>query len=134
MTVPDTRLTTDALLTHLATTGLEVGDAVAPANSDRPYLVLYRIGDFDIDGPLSGASEDAIPQYQVTSVGDTREQAEWAQTKARTAMTGSDPTSPVGYKVFRPRLTPGPGTTRDDGWDPPLFYAVDTYQFNTTPA
>ena len=134
MTTPDTRLTTDALLTHLASTGLEVGDAVAPATSDRPYLVLYRIGDFDTSGPLRGASEDAIPQYQITAVGDTREQAEWAQTKARTAMTGTDPTSPAGYKMYRPRLTPGPGTSRDNSYDPPLFYAVDTYQFVTTPA
>lgn len=134
MTTPDTRLTTAALLTHLATTGLAVGDAVAPDDSTRPYLVLYRIGDFDITGPLRGGSEDAIPQYQVTAVGDTREQAEWAQTKARTAMTATDPTSPAGYRMYRPRLSPGPGTTRDNGFDPPLFYAVDSYRFNVTPA
>lgn len=135
MTHPDTRLATDSIIDHLTTeTGLEVGDSIAPAASDRPYLVVYRVGAFVTGGPLRGASEDQWAQYQVTAVGDTREQAEWALGKARTAILDETITPPSGYVWGKaPIIDEGP-SSRDDTWDPPLFYAVETYRLFTTPA
>lgn len=135
MTHPDTRLATDSIVAHLASeTGLDVGDGIAPADTTRPYLVVYRIGAFNTDGPLRGASEDQWAQYQVTAVGDTREQAEWALGKTRTAILDAAITPPSGYTWGKaPIIDEGP-STRDDSFQPPLFYAVETYRLFATPA
>lgn len=137
MSHPDTRLHTDAIRSRLSTgSGLQVGDAEAPTNDARPYLVLFPLSPGNIEGPLNDQAADHWLEYQVTAVGDTREQAEWAQTKSRDAfLGGTNPTPPSGYAYQRdPELIPGQAVTRDDALQPPLFYAVDIYRFQVSPS
>jgi hypothetical protein len=130
----DTRTATDVIISHLETeTTLNVGDSQAPGDTTRPYLVVYNTGAAIIDGTLSDADADQSVEYQVTSVGDTSEQAEWAQSLPRTAMTVAI-TPPSGASWGAPRLQPAVGTSRDDTYQPPLFYAVDVYRIHTTPS
>lgn len=131
-TIPPSRPQTDAILTALAGTGLPVGDGEAPAGSP-PYLVLYVVTS-GFDGPAEDPQADMYAEFQVTAVGDTREQAEWARDKARAAMAAGV-AAPAGRSMLEPvqLLDGGPGVQRDDAVQPPLFYAVDLYEASTTP-
>lgn len=139
MSFPDEQLTTNAILTALATTSLDVGDGKAPSPAALPYLVLYDVGAVERDGPMNDQNADAVLAYQVTAVGETREQAAGAREAARTALLPpAVVVPPAGYDwMGDSQLQPGAPAERDDGGgadQPPLFYAHDEFWFYATPA
>lgn len=89
---------TDAVLAVLRA-GIEdkeIGDHQAPGDSTTelpnvPYAVVYAIPGGDVDGPpLGDMFEDASMVYQVTSVGERRNQCEWMAEKVREVLVGRD--------------------------------------------
>ncbi len=127
---------TAAVLAWLAADGLMVGDGVRPAawaSATAGYVVVYPLIT-EQDGPAEDAYADTDSAYQITAVGRTRAQAQFAADKARASMLAPGLSIP-GRALMQPvEWSPSRGVTRDDDEDPPLFYAVDSYLIRTTPA
>lgn len=130
---------TDAVLTLLRTTTITIGDGVAPRDVDKaeldpPYAVLYPLIGGNFDGPLSDSQADVNFMYQVTAVGNTRQQAQVIIDIIRVIMQRENLVI-TGRTVRDIRLvTPYSGTVRDDDLPNPLFYAYDRYEVDTTPS
>ena len=130
---------TDGVLTMLNTTTIPIGDGVAPRDVDKteqdpPYAVLYLLPGGDFDGPLSDSQGDMTFMYQVTSVGETRQQAQVVADIIRTVFKRENLTI-LNRTVRDVRLeTPNSGTVRDDDLPNPLFYGYDRYEVDTTPS
>ena len=130
MSLPVVRDHTDAVLTALEALGLEVGDAVAP-NADPPYVVVYPIPGGGSTGTLAAQHDDAILVYQVTCVGNSREQAEWLADKALELLQGD--LSVSGRRVCNVDLDMHGGVQRDDQVTPPIFSSMPRFRIITTP-
>lgn len=127
------QLLTDALLVVLRATGVLVGDGVKPDGADRKYAVLYSLTGGVADGPLDGREDDFQPMYQITAVGNTRQQADWVSDKLRAVMIPWQ--GVVGTRrVLYVRTDMSGGLQRDDDYQPPLFYIADRYRVVTTPS
>ena len=138
-TVISTEDHTDAILTLLQTTTLTIGDGVMPRGvnkeeADPPFAVLYPMVGGEFDGPLPDSQADVHLMYQVTAVGETRQQAQVIVDIIRTVMQRENLTI-TGRVVRDIRLvTPFSGVIRDDDLPNPLFYGYDRYEVDTTPA
>lgn len=96
-----------------------------------PYVVFYATGDDATPGDsLAGGSGAHLTEFQVTCVGETREQAKWAGEKARAALDRKFLTFPSGARFVR-RTDDNQYVRRDDTWTrpggAPLFFGVDRY-------
>lgn len=143
MAVASLRTHTDAILTKLVATTIAVGDGIKPANAGwlgmpgedlfEPYMVLYPLTP-EFDGSLAD-DDDADIEYQVTCVGETREQAEWVADAAIAALVRQTVTI-AGRAMRAPiRLVAGSaGARRDDDVLPSVFYATPRFSLYTTPA
>lgn len=95
--LPDRKIT-DALITMLETaTGKQIGDARAPEPTtddtpDYPYAVLVSLGRTQSSGSIAAPHSDVSIMYQVTSVGENRDQADWMADKVREAILGRNST------------------------------------------
>jgi hypothetical protein len=100
------QLITNALISMLATaTSRPCGDHQSPpgANLAQGYTYVYAIDGGSFDGPpLWSPESDATLVYQVTSVGQNREQAEWLADRVRLTMTSRLPDG--GFQVAFPVL------------------------------
>lgn len=82
-----------AMLTVLRTCGLEVGDGIAPAPADgqlapaKPYLILYELPGRFLTSDAEGDSDGPSYDYQLTAVGERRDQATRALDRARAVVT-----------------------------------------------
>lgn len=119
------RIFTDAVLAKLKTQAFKIGDAVAPVDDTRPYAVLYPLDDSDRDGDMTDTQRTGWYEYQVTTVGDTRMQAEALADKLRTLLLASNLT-PSGYRMHPWEKVVGQIVDRDDDVQPPVFYAIFT--------
>ncbi len=129
------RLLTNAVLTRLQTNSgsFEIGDGQAPADDTRPYAVLYALDEDEREGDMSSAvTVTGWFEYQITSVGDTREQAEGLADLLRTLILASNLT-PAGFSMFPWRKTVTGLPERDDDEQPPLFYVVQVVEAFTAP-
>ncbi len=127
------RLLTDAVLTRLeAATSKAVGDGQAPADTTRPYSVLYPLDDSDRDGDMIDTQRTSWFDFQVTVVGDTREQAEWLADDLRTSMLAADLT-PSGFRMYPFERVVTNATERDDDVQPPVFYTIFIVRGFVTP-
>ena len=127
------RLLTDAILTQLESGSRRIGDGQAPANNDRPYAVLYPLFAVDFDGPLGLPDVDAWYRYQVTSVGDTREQAQGLADELLVTMRAKDKYTWTGF-VAKPVLVEDVlPVERDDAIAPSIFYQSFTVRIFVTP-
>jgi hypothetical protein len=134
---------TAAVLALIKTAWALVGDGVAPDGLTRdadgrliqPYVVLYPLGTPRFDGSLGPGDEqsDAWPAVQLTSVGSSREQAEWMRDKTRTALLGQYLTV-IGRRVGPLRLLDEQAVTRQDDVTPHLYFAVDRFRAFSTPS
>jgi hypothetical protein len=130
---------TDAILTLLRSTTIEIGDGQAPRNADKseidpPYAVLYSLTGGLFDGPLSDSQADVSLIYQVTAVGEIRQQAQVILDVIRAVMKKEN-LAITGRAVRDVRLvSPNSGLVRDDDLPNPLFYGYDRYEVDTTPA
>lgn len=126
----------DAVLSLLrAVSGLTVYDGQVPSQPALPYVVVY----FDAGPPnqelasLDDLSSERDWSFQVTSVGGTREQAQWAVEGAFAGLYGVRP-SVAGRSCGRIRHVGSQPARRDDDVTPPLMYATDQWRFLSTPA
>lgn len=133
LSITDTRLATDAVITALATTGKQIGDGVAPAAAVFPYAVVTPLADVGYSGPINDGQADVEMAWQVTAVGQTRSQAQWMQDACRDALINGS-LSISGRTVMTIDLSGGSGVERDDDFQPPLFYAVDIFEIMLTPS
>ena len=141
MTLATLRTHTEAVLAAL-NTDILTGDGVAPSGGGwvdapgrsefTPYVVLHPTsGTFD--GTLGAPDDDADLAWQLTCVGETRKQAEWAADIALAAIIGQ-PLTVAGRSVLRVRLTDTGVTRRDDTDQPPVWIATPRVAAYTTPS
>jgi len=131
VSLPSVREHTDAVIAALEALGLTVGDAVAPAGIDPPYVVVYAIPGGGTAGPLATPHDDAVLVYQVTCVGDSRKQAEWLEDSALSLLTGG--IAVTGRRVLWIALDLSGGVQRDDQVTPPKFWSAPRFRIATTP-
>lgn len=119
------RILTDAVLTRLKTNSgsFKIGDGKAPKNNDRPYAVLYALDESEREGDMRNVDVTGWLEFQVTTVGDTREQAEGLADLLRTLLLASNLT-PTGFVMFPWRKVVTNLPERDDSVQPPLFYVT----------
>jgi hypothetical protein len=87
-----------------------------------------------LSGPMSLPHEDEDFVVQTTSIGVSREQAQWVADKAKTRMLAGGFDIPGRTLSGTVRLDVGAGVRRDDDTaGPPLFYAVHRFRLPTTP-
>lgn len=134
-TVVPTRPVTAAIIAHLASVGVSVGDGRAPANASPafPYVVVYSLDAADRSGPMSDGQADVTHVQQTTTVGVTQEQCQVLLDDVRARMRDETMTI-AGREVSLIEVEEGDGVERDDDESPPLFYCVDIYSVLTTPA
>lgn len=93
--LPDRKIT-DALIALLETaTGKLIGDVRAPEpttddDPDYPYAVVINLGRVQMSGSIAAPHADVAIEYQVTSVGKDRIQADWMADAVREAILGRD--------------------------------------------
>lgn len=116
-----------------AVPGLRVYDGQVPNNPVLPYVVLYIDSGTRSAESLSCDADTADFALQTTSVGATREQAQWAAERAMGALLDARPVV-SGWLCGRVRHAGSQPTRRDDDVDPPLMYATDQWRFLSTPA
>jgi len=136
----DTQLFTDAILTKLRANPqtLDVGDSQAPASPSPafPYAVLYPLISpelTDDGGTLRDPNAHRILEYQITSVGTTREQAQWCADKMRVALFAS-PLVVAGSSPWFISISALGEIERDDDLDPPLWYANESIAIPSSPS
>lgn len=110
----------------VASTGKEVGLAVAPANNIYPYAVVYPLIDDSSEGALNDPTQAVTWAFQVTCVSNGAAGAQWMQKEVRDALHGHIPTV-AGVGTTPIHLADGSGITRDDAISPPLFYSTDRF-------
>ena len=128
MATPTLRLHTDAVIAALEADGLTVGDATGEGLA-APYVVVYRISGTR-DGEAAAPEDRAELVFQLTCVGTGRQQAEWVQDKAETALRSIT----VAGRSVRVWVDTDGAVSRDDDVSPPLWYSTPRYRLWTTPA
>jgi hypothetical protein len=125
----------DALLTVWRTavpSTLVIHDGEALPDADPPYAVAY----FDT-GMKSGFHRNLVNdgpnelRYQITSVGQSRDQAAWVADKMAAAVLGSVPTL-AGRRVW-PAVEEGAQPIRREDDSTALFYATSQYVTRSDP-
>jgi hypothetical protein len=96
-----------------------------------PYVVFYAMTDNPAVGDaLAGTSGAYLTEFQLTGVGDSREQAKLALERARAVLDRKRLTFPSGSRFVR-RTDVNQFVRRDDTWTrpggAPLFFGVDRY-------
>lgn len=141
---PDAEHATTIVLAHLAgnTAGLSVGDAEAPENPTPafPYLVLSPLTPFSIEGSLAEDNEIHSMEWQVTSVGKYRIDAQGGLSAARDRMV--DKANRPDFTAMTPsykltgsvKIVLAPGLEQENTEKPPLFLANETYRLMLVPA
>ena len=134
---------TAAIIYRLTSAGLVVGDNEAPDNGGWqgdpgistfvPYVDVHPSPGGPIDGTMAAPSADAFPDYQITSVGVSRAQAELVGDEVREAMF-QGPLNVPGRAVIQLRLDMLGGAVRDDTVQPAVFFVSDRYRLTTVPA
>jgi hypothetical protein len=131
MTIPSALVHSDAILTAVGA-AVTVYDADGPAQPHGavPYAVI-RTDSGDLSGSLGNRHSDLTLTVWVTSVGGTREQAQWVADEVRAVMLDSPPavTGRTAQPAWQQLSQP---VSRDDGLEPPLFYAVAAYRLHTS--
>jgi hypothetical protein len=123
---------TNALINILEADGLTVGDGIAP-DATPPYVVVYGQPDDGRTGTGSDPYADVRHSYQVTSVGQYRDQAEWAADKTRAALHAASWTV-TGHSVMHIVDGPGGDVSRDPETETPSYFnSIDEYVVWTTP-
>ena len=126
-----------AVITTIDTLSFSVGDGEAPENPSPafPYSVVYSLDDELRTGPMSDGQADVIHNIQVTTVGETREQAQKLVDKIRIKLLETPiPLTIASRSVQLVDLADGGIVERDETEQPRLFYAVDVWAITTTPA
>ena len=134
MSEPDVILTALGGVTNLVVFDGHVTDSDDEAKTigaPLPYVVYYSLTQTpSVGDSLAGTSGAQLQDFQVSFVGETREQADWARDKARSVLDRKQLTFAAGSRLVR-RSDDGLGARRDDTWSRPdggpLFVGADRY-------
>ena len=131
-TVIDPETHGTAFIALVAGTGRPVGDAAAPDNVSYPYAVVYPLADANafLAELHDDANADAVLQYQVTYVGQTRRSVQIIQKNTRDAVLNGTMTV-TGRRISLIDLALAGTVERDDDEQPRLFYAMDIFDVYT---
>lgn len=131
---------TAALLAALQSSGFSIGDheAPVPTPDDEPYAILYAIpGGASWGPPLTDHTRSAGLVYQVTSIGQRRDQVEMLADVLREVVLGrtgegsyATAISPVGLVVAYRDLDADGGVDKDGL----VWSSAERYQLTVTPA
>ena len=139
MTRPSISPVIQACINIAESTGVAVGDAVAP-DCPKPYCVVGVVSSPRYDGPLDSPEADSADRVQFSFLGDTREQADSVRDDVRAALTvvaldAEFITLLADRRTLRLILDIPRGVQRDDrGLPNPIFTGIDQYMIETTPA
>lgn len=134
------RAVDDAVLSLLRGAGITVYDGSPTPDASGstvsypvPYAVYYsNVGD-DWNRRLTGRNARRSVFFQLTYVGEDRNQAKWLGEKIRTLL-GDERVAITGYKSWLCELQESQRVRRDDDAirpdGSPLFYGVDTYDIS----
>lgn len=129
-----------AALTSVDKVGVYRGMGPVDPLGSVPYVVVYA-GAANTDGPSASQYADVDAEVQVTAVGDSAEQAEWAADEVFAALIGGVALAPpAGRRWLRPGAPVSHVLTRqverdlDFGEGAPLFYVVSLFSLSSTPA
>lgn len=126
-------LTAGDLVADLGEKPAGAGWASAPGTSAfTPYAVVHDLGG-PVDGTLAEPSDDGWHRFQVTGVGSTAEQAQWAGDRARTLLTGAVLTV-AGRAPAVVDLDEMGACRRDEDVQPVVWFTSDVFTAMTTPA
>lgn len=148
MNVPSQQEVTDALLAMLNAglpNGVDAGDHRAPEPIAYPYVILYAVPGGRYTGPpLVAPYSDAWFVYQISSVGERRDQAQRTADTVRNLMVGHDLTTgalatalnlPAGWRVCARLQEATPPGVEPEG-EPPnqVFTVPEQFTIVVTPA
>ncbi len=134
MTGPGRQHVTAVLQLLNQTEGLNVFDAWVGPNPAKPYAVVYPDPGKAIPTNLPQNLSDWVETvFQVTSVGDTRDQAMWAAEKVSLALLDVSPTI-TGRACGSIQQESAQNVLRDDKVKPEAFYTVTTWRLYSVPA
>lgn len=114
-------------------TRLQVYAGGAAIGAAPPYVVLYPDLGWP-DGTLGDRHRWLLLGFQITAVGSTLRQAQWAAGWARGVLLTQQPT--VAGRLIHPlwQEEGPPPAARDDDVNPPLYYQAALYQMRSVPA
>lgn len=135
MATPLTRPHTAALVAALVAAGLEAAAGEVPSDAGWqgtpgqddfvPYAMVFGASEI-LSGPAAAPDDDGELVRQVTYVGESHEQAEWARDVGRAAvLAGIDVDD---RNTRRVTLDLGVAVTRDDDVQPSVWVAIDRYR------
>lgn len=134
MSIAALRPHTDAVITAVETIGKPVGDADAEGLT-APYYVVYPIPGGRRGGTLANPHEDSDIVYQVTCVGETREQTEWLLDEVTEALLGWGGSGAVpGRSITFVDISDHPGVRPDRSVTPPVYFATPRFTISSRPA
>lgn len=128
----------DDLLAMLrAVPNLNVHDGAVPVDNEAkvilvplPYVVYWSTTGYDRDVRKSGDVNGRVLEFQLTGVGETREQARAALDKARTAISRKRLNGNLIQRApDNPLINKDDDLTRPGG--APVYYGVDRYAVAT---
>lgn len=150
MTVPlaPQQLFTTSLLTLLrasAGSGVAVGDHAVPTDAGDLYAILYQLdrGTAFSGPPLTAPDADVTLEYQISSSGKSRMQAQWLADKLRTLILGRTESGAfgtalpaiAGWRVADRLPSSAASGVQVEGVAPQLRFTVqDRYSLLVTPA
>lgn len=100
----------------------------------KPYCIVYPLTGGIFDGTLGCPDDDASLIWQVTCVGVTRAQCEWAADTVNDVLIGQPLTVADRFIARVWSDMAGGGARRDDEVQPPVFIATPRYRVESTPA
>ncbi len=139
MTTPTSAELTDFVIAAAEAVGEIIGDGEAPVNADSllsaglPYATVFSTGAREVTGPMDDRNADVRQEYQITTVGVSRKQAEDVREQIRAAVLGYDYSTLTGREVSGEITVEIYPVDRDDAVQPPAFYAIDLFVFYTVP-
>ena len=120
--------TTGAITTFVFASNTLLSDAPA-----YPYVVVYPLDVAARTGPISDGQADVNHTIQLTTVGQTAEQAAGLLDLAAIELRDMPSDAIDDRNVALVEEVSGGTIDRDDDYQPPLFYAVGIFDILTTP-
>ena len=130
----DQALANAGLTLLTADASLIVFDGYVPANTVRPYVLVYTSIEWPFSvamDDLSGSAFSPTVRWYCHCVGDTEKAARAVAQRTRTQLLNVRPTI-TGLNVGIIRYESGTPPTRDESTGAPVFDAVNTYVLQAT--